>query len=63
MRFLKEKFATWGSNAIDGKEATKLVNEFWEIGEIEGYWSECVSAQPIRSATDSRLGVVGLLRM
>lgn len=63
MRALKEKFATWGHDAIDGKEATRLVNEFWETGEAEGYWSEYVSAQPIWSATDSRLGVAGLLRM
>jgi len=40
MRTLKEKFATWISDAIDGKEATRLVNEFWEIGEAEGYLSE-----------------------
>ena len=63
MRTLKEKFATWGSDAIDGNEAARLVNEFWETGETEGYWSEYVSAQPIRSAADSRLGVVGLLQM
>ena len=42
MRIMKEKFATWGADAIDGKEATKLANEIWEVGETEGYWSECV---------------------
>lgn len=42
MRIMKEKFATWGADAIDGKEATDLVNEIWGVGEAEGYWSECV---------------------
>ena len=43
---MKEKFATWGADAIDGKEATKLANEIWEFGETEGYWSECVPSPP-----------------
>jgi len=46
MQNVKNKFATWGANAIDGKEATRLVNEIWEIGETEGYWSEYVSPRP-----------------
>lgn len=46
MRTLKEKFATWSAGAIDGKEATELVNEIWGVGETEGYWSECVSLPP-----------------
>ena len=46
---MKEKFITWGTDAIDGKEATKLANEIWGVGETEGYWSEYVSARRIRS--------------
>ena len=63
MRTLKEKFATWAADAIDGKEATKLVNEIWEVGETEGYWSECVSPASSCPSTDSHLGVVSLPRM
>jgi hypothetical protein len=64
MRTLKEKFATWGASAIDGKEATRLANEIWGVGEAEGYWSECVSPPPLILVTaDSRLGVVSLPRM
>jgi hypothetical protein len=64
MRTLKEKFATWGAGTIDGKEATKLANEIWEVGEAEGYWSECVLPPPKACpATDFRLDVVSLPRM
>ena len=69
MRTLKEKFATWGAGTIDGKEATRLANEIWGLGEAEGYWSECVSPPPhptpnlVPLLTPIRLGVVSLLRM
>jgi len=63
MRTLKEKLATWGTDTIDGKEATKFVNEIWAVGEAEGYWSECVSTPPICPVPNSRLGVVSLPRM
>lgn len=40
MADLYGKFATWGSDAIDGKEAVAVAREIWSIGEEEGYWSE-----------------------
>jgi hypothetical protein len=46
MQTLKNGFATWATDAIDGKEATRLANEIMGIGETEGYWSEYVSARP-----------------
>jgi hypothetical protein len=49
MQTLKEKLSTWNTGAIGGKEVTRLANEIWEVGEIERYWSEYVSARPIRS--------------
>lgn len=62
MRTLKEKFATWGAGTIDGKEATRLANEIWGLGEAEGYWSECVSPHPNSCpATDSRTARRGQL--
>jgi hypothetical protein len=49
MQALKTRFVLWGDGTIDGKEATRLANEIWEVGETEGYWSEYVSAHPIQA--------------
>ncbi|KAJ7600433.1 hypothetical protein C8J56DRAFT_910265 [Mycena floridula] len=37
---LYEHFALWGSKAITGKEAIATVHQIWDLGSVEGYWSE-----------------------
>ena len=40
MNDLYKRLRTWGSGAIDGREAIRLVKRIWAIGEEEGYTSE-----------------------
>jgi hypothetical protein len=40
MNDLYKRLRTWGRGAIDGREAIRLVERIWAIGEEEGYTSE-----------------------
>ena len=40
MNDLYNRLRTWGQGAIDGREAIRLVERIWAIGEEEGYTSE-----------------------
>ena len=40
MRAHYDSLATWNTGEIDGKQAIKLINWIWGIGEEEGYRSE-----------------------
>lgn len=40
MAELYSNFATWGQQAIGGKEAVDTAKEIWVVGDQEGYWSE-----------------------
>ncbi|KAK1236263.1 hypothetical protein PQX77_000497 [Marasmius sp. AFHP31] len=37
---LYSRFATWGHESIDGKEAIDVVKKIWSLGDEEGYFSE-----------------------
>ncbi|KAF9463013.1 hypothetical protein BDZ94DRAFT_1282674 [Collybia nuda] len=37
---LYERFATWGTGGIDGREAIGIVRDIWKLEDEEGYWSE-----------------------
>ena len=37
---LYSRFATWGHESIDGKEAIDVVKKIWSLGDEEGYMSE-----------------------
>lgn len=40
MSYLYDRLGTWGQRAIDGREAIRLVERIWAVGEEEGYTSE-----------------------
>ncbi len=40
MSNLYDRLSTWGQRVIDGRDAIRLVERIWAIGEEEGYTSE-----------------------
>jgi hypothetical protein len=40
MAALYRQLGKWSQGEISGKQAIAIVNDIWELGEKEGYWSE-----------------------
>jgi hypothetical protein len=40
MAAMYRQLGGWSQGGISGKQAIAIVNDIWELGEEEGYWSE-----------------------